>query len=98
MGCWGTGIYSNDFACDIRAEYIDGLKKGKSNIEVTNYIIERFGKDLDEDDEPIFWFTLSDMQWNYGRLLDFVKEKALYFVDQPYELTRWEEAGNIKSG
>ena len=30
MGTWGTGLYSNDSACDIRGDYIDKLKRGKN--------------------------------------------------------------------
>ena len=32
MGTWGTGLYSNDSACDIRGDYIDKLKRGKTNV------------------------------------------------------------------
>ncbi len=32
------------------------------------------------------------------KIMPHVRDKALYFVDQPYELTRWQEAGNEKSG
>ncbi len=39
MGTWGTGLYSNDFACDIRGDYIDKLKRGKTNDEATQELI-----------------------------------------------------------
>lgn len=69
MGAWGTSLYANDTACDIRG-------------------------DLEE--EPLFWYALADTQWNYGRLLPEVKEKALYFLEQGEELERWREAGEKK--
>lgn len=35
----------------------------------------------DEDDAPVFWFAMADMQWNYGRLQEEVKKKALYYLN-----------------
>ena len=40
MGTWGTGLYSNDSACDIRGDYIDKLKRGKTNDEATQELIK----------------------------------------------------------
>lgn len=94
MGTWGTGLYSNDSACDIRGDYIDKLKRGKTNDEATQELINS-NRDImgDVEEEPLFWFALADTQWNYGRLLPKVKEKALYFLSQDKELQRWKESG-----
>ena len=40
----------------------------------------------DKEEEPLFWFALADTQWNYGRLLPSVKEKALLFLSKEGEL------------
>lgn len=94
MGAWGTSLYSNDTACDIRGDYIDKLKRGKTNEEATQELIDK-NLDIigDIEEEPLFWFALADTQWNYGRLLPEVKEKALYFLSQKNELQRWQESG-----
>ncbi len=39
MGTWGTGLYSNDSACDIRGDYIEKRKRGKTNDEATQELI-----------------------------------------------------------
>ena len=94
MGTWGTSLYANDSACDIRGDYVDKLKRGKSNEIATQEIIEQSqGYINDDEDGPLFWFALADTQWNYGRLLSFVKEKALYFIPKEEELGRWKETG-----
>lgn len=92
MGAWGTSLYANDTACDIRGDYIDKLKRGCSNDQATKELIAA-NKDVfgDLEEEPLFWFALSDTQWNYGRLLPEVKNKALYFLDREEELDRWEK-------
>ena len=97
MGAWGTSLYANDSASDIRGEYVDKLRRGKSNEEVTKALIEQNQDYMgDAEEEPLFWYALADTQWNYGRLLPAVKEKALHFLDQTAELERWREAGEKK--
>ena len=94
MGAWGTSLYANDTASDIRGDYVDKLRRKKTNEEATQELIE-MNEDImgDVEEEPLFWFALADTQWNYGRLLPFVREKALEFLDRKEELERWEEAG-----
>lgn len=91
MGAWGTSLYANDTACDIRGDYLDKLKRGYSNEQSTNDLMEA-NKDIfgDLEEEPLFWFALADTQWNYGRLLPAVKDRALFFLDREEELERWE--------
>ena len=97
MGTWGTSLYANDTACDIRGDYVDKLKRGKSNEEATKELIEE-NKEIEGDfeEEALFWFALADTQWNYGRLLPEVKKKALFFLENEKELERWREAGGKK--
>ncbi len=94
MGAWGTSLYSNDTVCDIRGDYADKLKRGKTNEEATQELINE-NQDIlgDIEEEPLFWFALADTQWNYGRLLPEVKEKAIYFLEQEEELERWQDSG-----
>lgn len=93
MGAWGTSLYANDTTCDIREEYVDKLKRGKSNEEATQELIV-LNRDIkgDMEEEPLFWFALADTQWNYGRLLPLVKEKALFFLERNEELERWRDS------
>ncbi len=94
MGTWGTSLYANDLASDIRGDYVDKLRRGKTNEEATKELINA-NLDImgDAEEEPLFWFALADTQWNYGRLLPEVKEKALFYLSQDDELERWKESG-----
>ena len=95
MGAWGTALYSNDTASDIRGDYVDLLRRGNSNEEALKKLMEKNRYCIgDEEEEPLFWYALADTLWNYGRLTPEVKEKALYFLDHPEaELARWEDEG-----
>ena len=90
MGTWGTKIYEDDTASDVKEEYIDLLKQGIENEEATNRLIEGYDTE-DEEEGPIFWFALANIQWEYGRLLENVKKQALYYIESGIELERWEE-------
>lgn len=92
MGSWGPKLYQDDVAEDVRDYYKDQLKRGKTNEEVTKELIND-NEDImsDEDDAPVFWFALADTQWNLGRLLPFVKEKALEYLKNGTNLTIWEK-------
>ena len=70
MGAWGTSLYANDATSDIRGDYVDKLRRGKTNEEATEEIIYE-NRDImgDVEEEPLFWYALADTQWNYGRLL-----------------------------
>ena len=92
MGSWGPKLYQDDVAEDVRDYYKDQLRRGKTNEEVTNELIED-NEDIisDEDEAPVFWFALADTQWSLGRLFPFVKEKALEHLKSGENLKRWEE-------
>jgi hypothetical protein len=90
MGTWGTGLYSDDTACDVRDDYKDILGQGISEAEATNRLLQEWKSELaDPDVAPVFWLTLADVQWNLGRLQEQVKEKALTIIENGSDLTRW---------
>ena len=97
MRAWGTKLYQDDIACEVRDDYKKKLREGKSNKQVTEEIFAEYIDIIeDEDDSAIFWFALADTQWSFGRLLPEVKEKALEFLGNGGEVQRWIDDRNIK--
>lgn len=92
MGAWGVGLYQDDVTCDIKDDYLNRLKVGYSNIEATQEVID-YNMDCIEDEEegPLFWMALADVQWRYGRLLPEIKEDALKCIREGTDLERWKE-------
>ncbi len=91
MSAWGVGLYQDDVTCDIKSNYLNWLKVGKSNIEATQKTIDFYSELIeDEEDVPLFWFALADIQWKYGRLLPEVKQMALKYIRDGNNLRRWE--------
>lgn len=95
MGAWGVKLYQDDVACDVKEEYIEALKKGISNEEITKKLIEEYTSYEDEEEESVFWFALADIQWKYGRLLKEVKNNAIKFIDEEVDLERWKENSKL---
>ena len=55
MGAWGTALYSNDTASDIRGDYVDLLRRGNSNEEALKKLMEKDGDCIGiEEEEPLF--------------------------------------------
>ena len=90
MGAWGTGLYSDDTACEVRDDYKDILGDGISEPDATIRLIEQWKSDLpDPDTAPVFWLVLADVQWNLGRLQERVKREAIIVVENGSDLARW---------
>ena len=91
MGAWGTAIFSDDFACDIRDFYIMEIIKGRANEEATEATKDaHFPRNPDDDEIPVFWIALAVTQWKKGRLLPTVKDEAISAIDSGADMLRWE--------
>ncbi len=90
MGTWGTGVMEDDYAKDIESEYISRLYHKKTNEEATEELIKLFQPD---DDDTVFWLVLASRQWDLGRTLDMVLDKALDIIDSGQDLVYWNNQG-----
>jgi hypothetical protein len=91
MGAWGTAVFSDDTACDVRDNYIDLLDDGLSGPEATEKLVGAWSKSLEDPDEgPVFWLALAATQWRFGRLEPHVLKKALSAIDDGSDLARWD--------
>lgn len=98
MGAWGTAIFSDDLASDVRREYNLLISFGKDNEETEEMLISYYRDILDKNnpDENVFWFALALSEWKKGRLSERTKSKAIYFLENGNDLERWKYQGNEK--
>ena len=96
MGAWGTGIFQDDTACDIRDGYRDYLGEGLSGPEATARILKELGAGslADPHEAGVVWMALAAVQWKHGRLEDETKKRALSVIESGTDLERWK--GNSK--
>jgi len=86
VGAWGTGIFANDTACDVRDEYRFWLEEKLPDHEATQRVIATH----DGDDDPDVWLALAATQWKLGRLEPEIKQRALQVIDEGQGLDLWE--------
>jgi hypothetical protein len=94
MGAWGTGIFQDDTACDVRDEYRDHIGNGLSAEEATARILKNYASSLaDPGEAGVVWLALAATQWKLGRLDNDTLQHALYVIDSGSDLERWGNAG-----
>jgi hypothetical protein len=92
MGVWGTDIFSDDIASDIRRRYRDLVGDGFTGEQATDILLEEYPEVVDDPEVgPLFWLALAATQWRCGRLEPRVQAKALEVIDSGSDLERWQE-------
>ena len=91
MGTWGTGLYSDDLAADLRGDFRDLVGEGVPASSAVDRLMSEYAESLsDPNEEPVFWLALADTSWRLGRLADHVRDTALRIIDHGRDLARWE--------
>jgi hypothetical protein len=97
MGAWGTAIFSDDTACDVREEWRDHVGNGLSGPQATDRLLQQYAGELDDPDSgPVIWLALAVTQWKSGRLEDRVKKQAIAIIDDGTDLRRWAEDAKLR--
>lgn len=94
MGSWGTGLFADDMALDIKDEYIKYFREGKSPEEIVALLKKEF-QIQDNNDDDFFWVCLSVVQWDHGHLTAHVKERALTGLSCLWDPGVWERPADM---
>lgn len=98
MAAWGTGLYQDDIAEDIKFDYHNYFKEGLNNQEAYAKLLERYDDVInDPEDQSVFWFALADTMWNLGKLTKEVKEQALSCIANGKDVERWKAEDEKKA-
>ena len=91
MGTWGTAIFADDEASDVKNDFRHYLADAQSLEGATQAIVEGYGANFsDLASDTAFWLGLGLTQWRMGRLDPRVKEAALAIIDGGLDLAKWE--------
>ncbi|MFO0962639.1 MAG: hypothetical protein U0625_06990 [Phycisphaerales bacterium] len=92
MGTWGTALYSDDFASDIRDEFRDLVGEGVSAEDAIGRLVTEYSSVLsDSSEESVFWLALADTAWRLGRPVERATTEALRIIHAGSDLSRWDE-------
>jgi hypothetical protein len=89
LGVWGTGLFSDDVACDVRDQYRQLLEDGVEDGEATRLTVEAFREYLEESG-GIALVALAVTQSKLGRLDLGIRDRALAVLDRGADLEMWE--------
>jgi len=93
MGAWGTALYSDDLAADLRSTLRDYFGDGLSAAQAVDRLVEEYASSVNDPDEgPVFWLAIADTSWKLGRLDARARERALEIIDGGQDLARWTDA------
>jgi len=91
VGAWGTAIFSDDLAADIREDWRDYIGDGLSPEEATQQILADYDDAVqDQDESGVVWLALAVSQWRTGRIVQPVLARAIEVIDDGSDLGRWE--------
>ena len=92
MGTWGTALYSDDLAADLRGDFTDAAGDGLSAASIVDRLAQEYAASVaDADEGPVFWLAVADMGWRLGRLDERARLEALAAIDSGRDLARWED-------
>ena len=92
MGTWGTDLYSDDIACEVRDEYLDALKVGLAGPEAAKQVLLRRGSALENRQMACgVYFALAETAWKCGRLTEEVRSAALALLESGGDLPIWAQ-------
>lgn len=96
MGSWGTGLYSGDFAADLRST-IGAVSRlpfdADRLVEILCETEATAANDPDDSDHTVFWLVLADQFAKRGLDFDRVREAALAIIDADRDIAMHEALG-----
>jgi hypothetical protein len=88
---WGTDLFSDDVACDVRDHYLELVEDGVEDGAATQLTVERFRASLEESD-GVALLAFAVTQSKIGRLDPDIRDRALAVLDRGADLEMWERA------
>ena len=79
MSATSYKIFGNDMSLDVKEDFCSLYGIDKSVEEIHEYIFA-YRPDDDDEDACAFWTGLALIEWEYGVLADYVKNKAQYII------------------
>lgn len=99
MSKWQSEIYRGELAQVIKTEYRNLLAVKKSEQLAEDIIIAHFIQEVSpgSEEEGHLWCALALRQWELGRLSEFVKKKAMFWIQKPISGFSKETLGALEA-
>ena len=95
MGAWGTGLYSGDFAMDLRSTVVAVVRLPFDVDRLVEILCEtepEAAANPRDEDHTTFWLILADQFAKRGIVSDRARDKALEIIDAADDIAMVEQA------
>jgi hypothetical protein len=100
MGVWGSGLYSGDFALDLRAAIRAVVRLPFNSDRLAEILCESeptAANDPTDEDHTTFWLIVADQFARRGIVCDRVRQKAFKIIDAGEDIATLKELGMAES-
>ncbi len=100
MGVWGSGLYSGDFALDLRATVRAVARLPFDSDRLAEILCENeptAANDPTDEDHTTFWLIVADQFARRGIVCDRVRQKAFEIIDAGEDIATLEDLGMEES-
>jgi len=101
MGVWATGLYSGDFAMDLRTA-IRALTRlpfeGDKLVELARSVEPQAANDPEDADHTAFWLVVADQFKKHGVVCETARLKAIEIIDGGLDLASLSKLGMDAAG
>jgi Domain of unknown function (DUF4259) len=92
MGAWGTALFSDDVACDVRADLRERLADGVDDDAAIRATLGKYSEVIAaSDDGPVVILALAVTASKLGRLTPDLRDRGLSMLDEGRGAERWED-------
>jgi hypothetical protein len=91
MDAWESGIFDDDLAADVRADWEDELAGGASAPEATRRLVEEWTDEVAGSPAlaASFWIALAALQLRDDAIDTDVRDRAIRAIGRGEDLERW---------
>lgn len=101
MGVWGSGLYSGDFALDLRNTFKALVRlpfDGERILQILCDLQHSIANNPDDEDHTIFWLVAADQFAKYGIRCDRAQQRALEIIDSGSDIAMLTKLGMDSAG
>lgn len=95
MDAWEAGIFDDDLAADVRADWEDELSAGASPAAATRRLVQDYADEVAGSPAlaASFWIALAALQLDAGAVDPDVRDRAVRAIARGEDLERWARPG-----
>src|SRR5690348_12203918 len=96
MGTWGVGLYSGDFAADLRGTIGAVARLPLDEEQLVEAVVsseKSVASDPADEDHTVFWLVLADQFEKRGIVSRRVRDKALAIIDDGEDAAKMQALG-----